>query len=243
MNLFLTSPWMEGPQVREAQQLLASNPYGKFLQGEIDGVFGPDTHRAVYRAKWWLGYAEENCNHVFGAYLAALLSVRRRLSRAQAGRRTARLRKARRKPLRLRALADMVARIGEHEDPVGSNRAPSSLWYGLIGPWCAMSVTKSYVEAGSRAFARGSRWAYVPFMVAEAAAGSHGLAITYRPQPGDVVCFDWEGNGSWDHTGLFEEWLTVKSRFQTIEGNTGNVQQRHVREYDPGRTVFIHVGR
>jgi putative peptidoglycan binding protein len=243
VKLFLTSPWMEGPQVREAQRLLATNPYGKFLQGEIDGVFGPDTHRAVYRAKWWVGYTDERCNHVFGEYLAALLSERRMLSRGQQARREARLRRGRRKPLRLRALADMIARIGEREEPDGSNRAPASLWYGLIGPWCAMSVTKSYVTAGSTAFVRGSRFAYVPFMVAEAAAGSRGLAITYRPQPGDVVCFDWEGNGDWDHTGLFEQWLTVKARFQSVEGNTGNAQQRHVRDYDPRRTLFVHVGR
>src|SRR5256885_3893076 len=148
---------MEGEDVRDAQRLLASNPYGRFLQGGIDGIFGPDTHRAVYRAKWWVGYAEPNCNHVYGNYLALLLSGRRMLSRLQQDRRAGRLRQRARKPLRLRALADMVARIGEHEDPDGSNRAPASLWYGLIGPWCAMSVTKSYVTVGSRAFARGSR--------------------------------------------------------------------------------------
>src|SRR5687768_2345547 len=63
-TLFLTTPLMKGDDVRKLQKAL-QNP-GRpdlkdddFLQSEAgaDGEFGEDTHRAVYRAKYWLGYA------------------------------------------------------------------------------------------------------------------------------------------------------------------------------------------
>ena len=56
-----------------------------------------------------------------------------------------------------------------------------------------MAVTRAYVEAGSKGFVRGVRWAYVPYIVADAAAGVNGLARTFSPRPGDLVCFDWNG--------------------------------------------------
>ena len=44
--------------------------------------------------------------------------------------------------------------------------------------------------------------------------------ITKNPQPGDIVLFDWTGDGHCDHTGIFEKWIKEGSTFSTIEGNT-----------------------
>ena len=61
--LFLTTPPQRGEDVRALQQALQTPQRPDlagtdFLQSDVDGVFGEDTHRAVYRAKYWLGYAK-----------------------------------------------------------------------------------------------------------------------------------------------------------------------------------------
>jgi hypothetical protein len=59
--------------VREAQRLLARNPYGNFEPGEIDGVYGPMTAAATKAAKWALGYPPKACDGIFGVKLAGFL--------------------------------------------------------------------------------------------------------------------------------------------------------------------------
>ena len=108
-----------------------------------------------------------------------------------------------------KALEWLRAHVGETENPPGSNRVSwASEWYPAIGPWCAMAVTRAYVEAGSTAFARGQRWAYVPYIVASARAGKDGLTRTFEPQPGDLLCVDWQAQNtsvySFDHVGLVD---------------------------------------
>jgi hypothetical protein len=73
------------------------------------------------------------------------------------------------------------------------------------------------------------------------------MAITTNPQPGDLVCFDWEGNGVADHIGLYEKDLPG-SEFQTIEGNTSvgnNSNGGEVMRRKRNRSqvqAFVHVG-
>ncbi|HEY5367485.1 MAG TPA: CHAP domain-containing protein [Hanamia sp.] len=33
-----------------------------------------------------------------------------------------------------------------------------------------------------------------------------GNQLTNEPQQGDIVLFDWDGNGQCDHTGIFDSW-------------------------------------
>ena len=64
------------------------------------------------------------------------------------------------------------------------------------------------------------------------------------PQPGDVVFFDWNGDGIFDHTGIFVKDLG-KGLFQSIEGNTafgndsngGEVMKRSDRKYK--HAIFV----
>ena len=73
-ELHLTSPAMDGPQVRRAQRALLHNAYGTFDPGPLDGVYGERTAAAVRRAKYWMGFPEQKIDQVCGSDLLALLS-------------------------------------------------------------------------------------------------------------------------------------------------------------------------
>jgi hypothetical protein len=123
--------------------------------------------------------------------------------------------------VRERALDGARSWVGYTESPAGSNNTEFGRWYGLNhNPYCAMAVTYWFeVEAGgSPSFARGSRYAYVPYIVSDAAQARNGLTITSDPQPGDAVAFDFEWDGTFDHVGLFSH--GSRSSFTTIEANT-----------------------
>jgi hypothetical protein len=101
---------------------------------------------------------------------------------------------------------------------------------------------------GSKAFTRMKRYAYVPYIVADGRRGINWLSVTHDPHPGDLVCFDWEGNGVADHVGLYEKDL-AGSNFQTVEGNTalgndsnGGEVMRRTRDTSQVQ-AFVHVGR
>lgn len=72
-TLQLTNPLMSGPDVKEAQQLLAKNPYGNFSPGTPDGYYGPATANAAKQAKYALGYPDGQIDTVFGPKLRGFL--------------------------------------------------------------------------------------------------------------------------------------------------------------------------
>jgi hypothetical protein len=91
-QLHLANPLMTGKDVREAQELLLHNRYGKFDCGGVDGEYGPATAVATQDAKWLLGYTEPNCNGAFGPRLRGYLSGEEKLPADFAHRREVRLR-------------------------------------------------------------------------------------------------------------------------------------------------------
>lgn len=154
--------------------------------------------------------------------------------------------------LRLLALDEARKWIGTKESPFGSNRCRFSIWYGMIGPWCGMFETWCFEMAAqnhgleSPSFAKGSYYAYVPYIVADARAGRRGLRITNDPQPGDLVCYDWRHDGIYDHTGIFESGSALQ--WQAIEGNTsvssnsnGGEVMRRTRRITDGGIAFVRV--
>lgn len=250
VTLGVTSPYTRGDRVKSAQRRLAGANVFKtnFQPGAIDGVFGEATARAAKRAKYWCGYPLGKMHPIYGDTIDALLSGKRQLSPSYAKARKNRLAAAKRKPLRERALKRAISQLGKHEEPFGSNRNVFGVWYGMNGvPWCAEFVTWCYVLEGSKALQRGSRWAYVPWIVNAARAGNFHHAITSRPQPGDLVCFDWDHDGVADHVGLYEKDLPG-DKFSTIEGNTStssdsNGGQVMRRERSKSQVqAFVHVG-
>src|SRR5215210_2725781 len=220
-TITLTTPHTTGEHVRKAQRLLTKNAYGDFRPGEIDGIFGEETSRACKRAKYWVGYPEGKMTPTFGPSLSVVLEARRDLSVAMRKRREARLEKDKLKPLRVRAFEVAEQHLGIKESPPGSNRCLFSEWYRMTGPWCAMFVTYCYVQAGSgKAFQQAMRWAYCPFMLADAREGRSNLAIIRSPERGDVVLYGF-GTAVAKHVGLFDSWVNKgRGSFRAIEGNT-----------------------
>ena len=92
--LQLANPHIAGPDVKEAQLLLISNPFGSFDPGDDDGEYGELTAGAVERAKSELGFPQKACTSVFGPQLKAILSGRKPLPAAFKQRRAKRLREA-----------------------------------------------------------------------------------------------------------------------------------------------------
>jgi len=162
------------------------------------------------------------------------------------------------------ALRIAVDELEQRENPAGSNMQPYGAWYGENGvPWCAIFATWAYEHAAiALGFAGGhpsfqtvkqagsaDRYDYVPYVVADARGGRYGLTVTSTPMPGDLVCFDWERNGEYDHIGLFEKWDDRDPKlFWAIEGNTstsdnsnGGQVMRRTRDLTAQGTVFVRV--
>jgi len=186
------------------EESLGAIVLGDYLQGAIDSAFGEETGRACIRAKYWLGYPEADLRGTYGPTLDAYLLGEAELTAQMRARIKERMKP---KPLRAKMLAEAKKHIGVKENPPGSNRVKFSDWYGIRGPWCAMFVTYCFecgAKGGSPSFAKGSYYAYCPYIVSDARNGRRGLSVTATPKPGDLVVYDWESNGEYDHIGIFE---------------------------------------
>lgn len=244
-TLVPSTPHMKGDDVHLLQTLLADHHW---YHGAIDGEYGPLTWQAVYRAKYWLGYPKPD--HVAGSVLLSFLSGSRKQTRSMLRLVSKRLHK---KPVGLtngqKLLKIEAEQIGYKEDPPGSNHTKFGVWYGFNGvPWCAIFQSWSAAQAGLT-----FRYAYVPYVVADARAGKNGLTLVHpaQVQAGDLVCYDWDRNGVADHIGCFEKWNdSTHNSFTAIEGNTsegndsngGEVMRRSDR-ITPEVQAFVRIGR
>jgi hypothetical protein len=222
-TLIVTSPYMRGADIRVAQKALATNSYGDFYRGEIDGEFGPLTASASKDAKFWLGYETANVKAGYGEALHEFLRNDVELTNPMQKRRKARMARPPERMMREEALAIATSQIGTRELPANSNRVKYTTWYGMGNvAWCAIFTSWCSIQAGMNAFVRGENWAYCPYMVADALAGRNGLrarGAAEQPQPGDLVLYDF---GYSDrvarHVGFFEQ--GSRSDFTAVEGNT-----------------------
>lgn len=108
--------------------------------------------------------------------------------------------------------------IGVSESPAGSNRVKYNDAYGG-GPkaWCCTFLWWLFREAGaSKLFYGGGKTAYCPTLLTW--YKKQGRMVT-DPQPGDIVFFDFNGNGVADHVGICED--CADGHITTIDGNTG----------------------
>jgi CHAP domain len=159
------------------------------------------------------------------------------------------------KTTRQKALDASKTYIGVKEAPPHSNKTQFGAWYGVNGqPWCAIFCTYCFVvdAGGSPSFVKGKNYAYVPYIVSDARNNRNGLSVTNTPMAGDLVCYDWGYDGTFDHVGLFEAW-TSGNYFQAIEGNTssdssgdqsnGGAVCRKQRSVTSQKTVFVRVAQ
>jgi CHAP domain len=129
--------------------------------------------------------------------------------------------------VREQALKAARSQLGYSESPAGSNQNKYGSWYGMNGvPWCAIFVSWCFetgTAGGSDSFAKGSYYSYVPYVVSDARNRRRGLSETYNPIPGDLVCYDWSWDGTFDHIGIFAGGTATS--FHAIEGNTSTSNQ------------------
>ncbi len=114
-----------------------------------------------------------------------------------------------------------AAQNGIKESPAGSNKTKFGEWYGLDGvKWCAIFVSYVYDHAGHPLEAIDRPKGY------QSCQSGYNYwkrnnRFTQSPQPGDIVLYDWGGDGICDHTGIFVKWLDpAHTAFQAWEGNT-----------------------
>lgn len=133
--------------------------------------------------------------------------------------------------------------IGYKEFPDNSNLTKYGEWFGFDGvAWCGMFVSWCYFLAGFPLGNIGFKKGFAGCQTAVAHFKKVG-GITTEPQRGDIVFFDWNNDGRFDHTGLFVKDLG-NGEFETIEGNTsasnqsnGGQVQRRVRSYK--NAIFV----
>lgn len=128
---------------------------------------------------------------------------------------------------RHKAVAYALSQNGVTESPAGSNSGTKVREYqatttlgGTGWPWCAAFVSWSFFKATGKKWS-GWNTAYVPDYVATAKTKKYGLSIVSYANviPGDLVCFDWQGDGECDHIGIVTRKID-SSNFVSIEGNT-----------------------
>lgn len=102
------------------------------------------------------------------------------------------------------------AQIGRTESPAGSNTGPfpvsacQEFTIGYAGvPWCGCFTCYAAVHEGGAKTSSKSRWAYVPYIVADANSRSNGFTAVSQSEcrAGDLICFNFDG-GVADHVEL-----------------------------------------
>jgi hypothetical protein len=84
--------------------------------------------------------------------------------------------------------------------------------------WCANEC--GYIEAGTI-----PKFSYVPTGVQWFKDAGYWQDRGYVPQPGDIIFFDWQGDGESDHVGIVESCDGVI--IHTVEGNSGDSCRRN----------------
>ena len=135
--------------------------------------------------------------------------------------------------------------VGQVEVPTNSNKTKYGKWFGFDGvAWCGMFVSWCYATAGYPLPKIGFTKGFAGCQTA-VAYFKKNKQITTKPIAGDIVFFDWNKDGRYDHTGIFVKWLN-ENEFETIEGNTAvgndsNGGQVMRRKRNKSVALFVHV--
>lgn len=113
--------------------------------------------------------------------------------------------------------------VGTKESPKNSNRTKYGKWFGFDGvAWCAMFVSWCYWKAGYPLPKIGFTNGMAGCQTAVAYFKKHKLIVDVKDlKVGDIVFFDWNKDGRFDHVGIFNGWKNkATGEMYTIEGNT-----------------------
>lgn len=159
--------------------------------------------------------------------------------------------------------------IGTKESPANSNNVIFNTRFygrevhngdkpGATYAWCGTSVSEIFIEAGfplgTIDYRRG--FAGCPYAVKH--IDKWGFEVSFdQAEAGDVVFFDFDGNGSWDHVGILKDKNQATKALEVYEGNTsytdskdpveikkanadgGSYLLRPDRKFRDGRVKFI----
>jgi hypothetical protein len=134
--------------------------------------------------------------------------------------------------------------IGTVEIPLNSNKTKYGKWFGLQGvAWCGIFVSWVYDQAGFNLGRIGYLKGFAGCQTAVAHFTKTG-EVTKNPVLGDIVFFDWNGDGRYDHTGIYVK-STGINLFQSIEGNTSLTNQSNggqvmLRNRNTKGCIFVH---
>jgi hypothetical protein len=241
--LNLVTPLMHGQKVKDAQWLMAGNNkiqgLATYKDGAIDGVYGPLTAQATYRAKYWCGYPPAAIDRSFGQTLYEYLlpSSERKLPPDYLQRRKMRLAAAETSP-GSKALAKAITQIGTKESPFGSNLQKYGSWYGMNGvAWCAIFASWCFAHTDFKRF----RYSYVPAIHDDARNVRNGLCVVRTPRPGDLACFNFGGVRD-AHVEFVEKMTGAGSTFESVGGNTGHTNYSNGGEVLRSTRYVSNVG-
>ena len=113
-------------------------------------------------------------------------------------------------------------------------------WYGYPSrvEWCACFVSWCADRCGYISGGVIPKFAAVVDGVAWFEARQQWQGRGYTPQPGDIIFFDWQQDGTCDHVGIVER--TDGGRIYTIEGNSLNMCRR--KSYPAGSPAIYGYG-
>ena len=137
-----------------------------------------------------------------------------------------------------------IGEIGIEEVPANSNLTKYGEWFGFDGvAWCGIFVSYCYYLAGYPLKHLGFKKGFAGCQTAMAYFKQHNM-ITTDPQPGDLVFFDWNNDGRFDHVGIFLSWNG--NNFFDIEGNTSLTNQSNggqvmKRDRNTKHATFVRV--
>ncbi|MBC7645020.1 MAG: DUF2272 domain-containing protein [Thermoleophilia bacterium] len=92
-------------------------------------------------------------------------------------------------------------------------------------PWCADFTSWVMKQAGVPIGKDGKGDDYTPTIQTQAKADGRWKPNSFTPKPGDMLEFDWEGDGKVDHIGIVEK--VEGGKIFTIEGNSSDQVRRN----------------
>jgi len=113
-------------------------------------------------------------------------------------------------------------------------------WYGFDSrvEWCACFVSWCAEQCGYLDAGIIPRFSLCSDGVTWFQSKGQWQDGSYTPNPGDIIFFDWEGDGSCDHVGIVE--YAENGVVHTIEGNSSDSCRR--RSYSIGNNTVIGYG-
>ena len=125
------------------------------------------------------------------------------------------------------------------------NKTKYGEWFGLNGvPWCGIFVSWCYAMGGLPLPKIGFKRGFAGCQTA-AEYFSAKKMIVKNPVAGDIVLYDWQSDGRYDHTGIFLK-RNENNTFAAIEGNTSTINQSNggsvmVRTRQYRNCIFVHM--